>query len=65
MELTHDERELLENYRSLGTETRKEVAERAAALAAKARGEEPRCQCPLPQKEEKRPEAAKEPLFTE
>lgn len=63
MDLTHDERKLLENYRSLGLAAKGEVADLAATLAAGERQGEG--QCRLPEKEAKRPEAVEEPLVTE
>jgi hypothetical protein len=65
MELTREERELVENYRSLGLEGRKELLDRAAAMAARTQEEKGPKQCAVPEKGEKRPEAAEEPIFTE
>ena len=70
MELTHDERRLLDEFRSLTSEGRAELMDYAAFLLKKHRAsassevESTDNQCHLDKREE-RPEAAKEPIFTE
>ncbi len=70
MELKQDESKLLEEFRGLTLEGKAELMDYAAFLLKKYRasasGESvsPENQCPL-EKPEERPEAAKEPIFTE
>ena len=70
MDLKHDEQKLVDDFRSLTSEGKAELIDYAAFLLRKYRasaaeeaasGEN---QCPL-DKPEERPEAAKEPIFTE
>jgi hypothetical protein len=70
MDLNLDEQTLLANFRRLGSEGKKELLDYAVFLQKKQRGnlaEEPDAenQCRLKTAPEKRPEAVKEPIFTE
>jgi len=70
MDLKHDEQKLLNGFRSLTPEGKLELLDYAASLLKKyhqpSPGEESSAenQCPL-EKAEERPEAIKEPIFTE
>ncbi len=71
MDLKLDEQTLLANFRHLPAEGKKEFLDYAAFLVNKysgqpaESGEQPANQCSLDKQPEKRPEAAKEPIFTE
>ncbi len=71
MDLKLDEQTLLANFRHLPAEGKKEFLDYAAFLVKKYSGqaaepgEQPANQCSLDKQPEKRPEAAKEPIFTE
>ncbi len=71
MDLKLDEQTLLANFRHLPAEGKKEFLDYAASLVKKYSGqpaepgEQPANQCSLDKQPEKRPEAAKEPIFTE
>ncbi len=71
MDLKLDEQMLVADFRRLDPAGKKELLDYAAFLVKKHRtaasGEpaKPENQCSLDSKEEARPEAAKEPLFTE
>lgn len=72
MTLRMDEQKLLADFRNLATDAQKELLDYATFLVKKQRSVQERepertesgCTCPLKQTE-KRPEAAKEPIFTE
>ena len=70
MDCTLDEQALLARFRQLHPDGKKELLDYAAFLVKKyhsdaaATPQHPGNQCPLEQPE-KRPEAAKEPIFTE
>jgi hypothetical protein len=71
MDLKHDEQKLLAAFRSLTPEGKAELLDYAAFLLEKypepITGEAVSTanQCPLDKQAEERPEAAKEPIFTE
>lgn len=71
MDLKLDEQTLLANFRHLPAEGKKEFLDYAAFLVKKYSGQaaeavsQPANQCSLDKQPEKRPEAAKEPIFTE
>jgi hypothetical protein len=71
MELKLDEQKLLADFRRIGPEGKKELLDFVAFLVKKyhepAPEEEtsPDNQCPVRKQDEERPEAAKEPIFTE
>lgn len=71
MDLKLDEQTLLAGFQSLPPEGRKELLDYAAFLVKKHRelvpqsAEKAENQCSLGKQAEKRPEAAKEPIFTE
>ncbi len=71
MDLKLDEQTLLANFRHLPAEGKNEFLDYAAFLVKKYSGqpaepgEQPANQCSLDKQPEKRPEAAKEPIFTE
>lgn len=70
MDLNLDEQTLLANFRRLGSEGKKELLGYAVFLQKNQHGvmaEEPAAanQCQLKTAPEKRPEAVKEPIFTE
>jgi hypothetical protein len=71
MDLKLDEQKLLAEYRRLNSEGKKELQDYAAFLIKKYQElpheEVPSVenQCPLRKQEDERPEAAKEPIFTE
>ena len=71
MDLTLDEHKLLADFHRLSPEGKKELLDYAAFLVAKYHGGEPAAattagnQCSLDKRGECRPEAAKEPIFTE
>ena len=71
MDLKHDEQKLLADFRILTPEGKAELLDYAAFLLKKypeqASGEvtAPGNQCPLDKQTEERPEAVKEPIFTE
>ncbi len=71
MDLKLDEQTLLANFRHLPAEGQKEFLDYAAFLVEKYSGQagepgvQPDNQCSLGKQPEKRPEAAKEPIFTE
>ena len=71
MDLKLDEQMLVANLRQLPEEGQKELKDYAASLVRKYRDaapektEQPENQCSLDKQPEKRPEAAKEPIFTE
>ncbi|HTP65289.1 MAG TPA: hypothetical protein VMJ66_07860 [Geobacteraceae bacterium] len=70
MDLKHDEQKLVDDFRSLTAEGKAELMDYAAFLLRKFRASAPaedasgENQCVL-DKPEERPEAAKEPIFTE
>jgi hypothetical protein len=71
MDLKHDEQKLLAGFRSLSPEGKAELLDYAAFLLKKCSEPVPGeatssdNQCPLDKKAEERPEAVKEPIFTE
>ena len=70
MDLTLDEHKLLADFHRLSPEGKKELLDYAAFLVAKYQGGEPAAerggnQCSIDKRGECRPEAAKEPIFTE
>ena len=71
MELNLDEQKLLTDFRRLNPEGKTELLDYAAFLVKKyheSASEEqpsPENQCPVGKREEERPEAVKEPIFTE
>jgi len=71
MDLKLDEQKLLADFRRLNSEGKTELLDYATFLVKKyheATSDEhssPDNQCPLRKKDEKRPEADKEPIFTE
>ncbi len=71
MDLKLDEQLLVAEFRRLGPEGRKELLDYAACLARKQQSDVPEGtghagnQCSLDARPEERPEAAKEPIFTE
>ena len=71
MELKLDEQKLLLEYRRLSPEGKTELLDYAAFLVKKylesvpEEAASPDNQCPVRKQEEERPEAAKEPIFTE
>ncbi len=71
MDLKLDEQRLLAEFRKLDPAGKKELLDYVAFLVKKCRtnaaGETEQAgnQCPLDAKEEERPEAIKEPIFTE
>jgi hypothetical protein len=71
MELKLDEQTLLANYRHLPPDGKKEFLDYAAFLVKKYSGQagepgvHPDNQCSLDEQPGKRPETAKEPIFTE
>jgi len=71
MDLTVQEQQLLADFRRLPTEAQRELMDQLTTLKRKHQaGEEspqaqPTNQCRLAGQPEKRPEAAKEPIFTE
>ncbi len=72
MDLKLDEQTLVANYRRLPAEGKKEFLDFAAFLVKKYSGQsaepgeqQPANQCSLDKQPGKRPEAAKEPIFTE
>ena len=71
MDLKLDEQLLVTNFRRLDQEGKKDLLDYAAVLVKKCRSESSdetapaENQCSLEAKAEKRPEAAKEPIFTE
>ncbi len=71
MDLKLDEQTLLATYRRLSDEGKKECLDYAAFLVKKYSGqaaepeEHPTNQCSLGKQSEKKPEATKEPFFTE
>jgi hypothetical protein len=71
MDLTLDEHKLLADFRHLSPEGKKELLDYAAFLVRKCQAGEPATaataanQCRLDKQDEARPEAAKEPIFTE
>ncbi|MSM39863.1 MAG: hypothetical protein GJT30_09630 [Geobacter sp.] len=71
MDLTIQEQQLLADFRRLPTQAQRELMEQLAILQRRHQaGEEspqdqPANQCRLAGQPEKRPEAAKEPIFTE
>ena len=72
MTLLMDEQKLLADFRNLAPGAQKELLDYATFLSRKQRSSlgrdaecvESGCQCPL-KHDEKRPESAKEPVFTE
>ncbi len=67
MTLQMDEQKLLAEFRNLSSDAQKELLDYATFLVKKqhsAQEREAGCQCALKQAE-KRPETAKEPIFTE
>jgi hypothetical protein len=71
MDLKIDEQKLLAEYRRLNAEGKAELQDYAAFLIKKYQEPAPEgvsateSQCPVRKQEEERPEAAKEPIFTE
>lgn len=71
MDLTIQEQQLLTDFRRLPAQAQRELVEQLAALQRRHQaGEEspqtqPANQCRLAGQPEKRPEASKEPIFTE
>lgn len=71
MELKLDEQKLLAEYRRLNPEGKTELLDYAVFLVKKHHQSEPEAQtspdnqCPVHKQEEERPEAVKEPIFTE
>jgi hypothetical protein len=71
MDLRLDEQKLLAEFRRLTPEGKNELLAYAAFLMKKYKDvvpeedSSPDNQCPVPKQEEERPEAVKEPIFTE
>jgi hypothetical protein len=71
MDLKIDEQKLLAEYRRLNAEGKAELQDYAAFLIKKYQESPPEevsstdNQCPVRKQEKERPEAAKEPIFTE
>jgi hypothetical protein len=71
MDLKHDEQKLLAGFRSLTPEGKAELMDYTAFLLKKyfelfpENAASAGNQCPLDKQDEERPEAAKEPIFTE
>jgi hypothetical protein len=71
MDLNLDEQKLLNEFRRLHSEGKSELLDYAAFLLKKYRdvppeeSSSPDNQCPIRKQDEERPEAVKEPIFTE
>lgn len=71
MDLKLDEQRLLSDFRHLAPAGQQELLDYAAFLVKKSRNPEegepeaPDNQCPLEREPQERPEAAREPIFTE